>query len=123
MSEFVTRLLDDPVSAAGGAATFRSAAGLLVWLAYLAVPVVLLACARGRTPPLRRVFGLLAVFVALGGVVHALWLLSAGAGPAAGAWLAAAAAVLAWARALGLLRLLPRAADAVEHEARGGELS
>src|SRR4051812_15309601 len=118
MSDLISRLLPS-----GGVATLQAVADLLVCLAYLVVPIFLLVRGSGHAPTRRRVFGLLAVFVACCGLVHGMRILSAGAPTsAAGAVAAAVTAVIAWTAAVFLLRLLPKAADAVGHQARGEEL-
>ena len=107
----------------GWLAALQITADLLVWVAYVIVPIVLLVRGRRRTLPLRRVFDLLALFVTCCGVAHALQVISFGAGPGAtGTALALATAAVVWGAALIVLRFLPRAAAVVEQEVRGEEL-
>ena len=117
MSDLISRLLPT-----GGVATLQAVADLLVCLAYLVVPIFLLVSGTGRAHPRRRVFGLLAVFVACCGLVHGMRILSDGTPSSATGAAAVVSAIIAWTAAVFLLRALPKATDAVGQQARGEEL-
>lgn len=83
---------------------------LLVYAAFLAVPVALLRHARRIAPRDRALFGLLALFAAAGAVTHLLEVLGT-CRPATAPWTNAAAVGVAWATAVIGLRYLPRAIE------------
>ncbi len=92
---------------------FRGAAELLFWGAAVAVPLVLLVRSRRQIESIRRVVSLVAIFVAVTGLVHALRTL-----PAINSWLGAGLTVaVVWGAAIVLMRGFPRALATVHDTA------
>jgi PAS domain S-box-containing protein len=109
----------DPPGSTHSAYPLAVVANLMLWTAYIAVPVLLLLLARKQTAPRRRVFGLLAGLFTIGGLAHAIsdvhGQVGAGVSILAAMVVSVAAVVVA-------VRLFPRALDADEQDVRAGEL-
>ncbi|WP_439630915.1 PAS domain-containing sensor histidine kinase [Gemmata sp.] len=118
MSDFITRLFDPsgfvPRRACGdwtpGLVWLHNASDALIWLAYLAIPLVMLVIARRKAVPFRAVYFLFVAFILTCGFTHfldvvmfynPLYRLSG--------LLKAVTAVASWATVIALIHVLPRA--------------
>ena len=110
-----------PLSALWGAGgSVSQLSELLFWAASIVVPCVLWWQARRQPPPLRRVFMLIAIFMACRGIVLALRVLPTD--PNLESLLAIATSIVWVVTAVELLRRLPSDLAAVERSIRGEDL-